>query len=265
MRASSAERVMSIRRSGAGMDDYSALAQRVALTVGDVRGCLVLSRDGLVLGSFPDDDAELKRAWLRFATLGDARKSFVEFGGEVWAFVHRGPYAAFVVAGTSVRPGVLIDLMEQALLTAEEARTKREPLRVPEPGAAPSGKPRTSLHATSERVPEVVAAPESPAPADRRAWRRTTPAAAGGDAGVTHAPEAPAPQDAAGPAADAPAGDAPAPAPTREEPQPTGLRTQPQRLVGAGGEEDAEIDRVLLAKEFSGLLQLGPDGDEDGS
>jgi hypothetical protein len=28
-------------------------------------------------------------------------------------------------------------------------------------------------------------------------------------------------------------------------------------------EEAAEVDRVMLAKEFSGLLQLGPDGDEE--
>jgi hypothetical protein len=28
-------------------------------------------------------------------------------------------------------------------------------------------------------------------------------------------------------------------------------------------EEPSEVDRVLLAKEFSGLLQLGEDADED--
>ena len=37
------------------MDEYSALAQRVAMTMDDVRGCLLLSRDGLVLGAFPED------------------------------------------------------------------------------------------------------------------------------------------------------------------------------------------------------------------
>ncbi|GIU96530.1 MAG: hypothetical protein KatS3mg013_0333 [Actinomycetota bacterium] len=78
---------------------------------------------------------------------------------------------------------------------------------------------------------------------------------------MTDGPKAPAPQDAAGPAADAPAGDAgPAPAPTREEPQPTGRRTPAASACRRRGrpEEDAEIDRVLLAKEFSRLLQLEP-------
>ena len=40
--------------------------------------------------------------------------------------------------------------------------------------------------------------------------------------------------------------DAPVPAPAEEEP-----------------EEPGEVDRVMLAKEFSGLLQVGEDGDED--
>jgi hypothetical protein len=38
------------------MDDYSALAYRIAGGVADVRGCLILSRDGLILGSYPDDE-----------------------------------------------------------------------------------------------------------------------------------------------------------------------------------------------------------------
>ena len=49
----------------------------------------------------------------------------------------------------------------------------------------------------------------------------------------------------------------------------SGLRREPQQLVGGGStqadEEEGEIDRVLLAKEFSGLLQLDSDGDEDRS
>ena len=57
------------------MDEFAALAQRVVLTMDDVRGCLVLSRDGLVLGAFPEDqEAELKPAWLRFVHVGEARK-----------------------------------------------------------------------------------------------------------------------------------------------------------------------------------------------
>src|SRR3954452_20189229 len=136
------------------MDEFAALAQRVVLTMDDVRGCLVLSRDGLVLGALPEEqEAELKPAWLRFVHVGEARKEFVEFSDQLWAFVHRGPYAAFVVTGTSVRPGVMLDQLEQAVIAAEEARAKQKEvtLKVPDAAGAPSGRPRTSLHPPADR------------------------------------------------------------------------------------------------------------------
>ncbi len=199
------------------MDDFSALAQRVAVSVGDVRGCFILSRDGMVLGAYPDEDEPLiKPAWLKFATLGDAERSFVEFGAEIWVYAHRGPYASFAVAGTSVRPGVLLDTMEQALLAAEESRTKREALRLPEAAAAPSGKPRTSMHPPVDRPAKVSKAGPLPRP-------RTLPSRA---------------------------------SPKRGEPKPSG---------GGPSEDEAEVDRVLLAQEFSGLLQMGENDDEGSS
>ena len=147
------------------MDEFAALAQRVVLTMDDVRGCLVLSRDGLVLGAFPEDqEAELKPAWLRFVHVGEARKGFVEFSDQLWAFVHRGPYAAFVVTGTSVRPGVMLDQLEQAVIAAEETRAKQKEitLKVPDAASAPSGRPRTSLHPPTDRP---ATAPVGSAPA----------------------------------------------------------------------------------------------------
>ena len=82
------------------MDEYAALAQRVVLTMDDVRGCLVLSRDGMVLGAYPEEDEQaFKPAWLKFVNVGEARRGFVEFSDQMWAYVHRGPYAAFVVVG----------------------------------------------------------------------------------------------------------------------------------------------------------------------
>src|SRR5438309_2186071 len=90
------------------MDEYAALAQRVVLTMDDVRGCLVLSRDGMVLGAYPEEDEQaFKPAWLKFVNVGEARRGFVEFSDQLWAYVHRGPYAAFVISGIGVRPGVL--------------------------------------------------------------------------------------------------------------------------------------------------------------
>ncbi|HEX6131940.1 MAG TPA: hypothetical protein VF044_09420 [Actinomycetota bacterium] len=275
------------------MDDYSALAQRVAVSVGGVRGSLILSRDGLILGAFPDDESAVKPAWLRFAALGEPQRGFVEFGDQIWAYVHRGPYASFVVAGTGARPGVLIDRMEQALLAAEEARTKREPLRVPDPAQAPSGKPRTSLHPPAIReqpaeVAEVAAASDAVRP-DARAWRRDGVADRSAEASAPHEGvdvdgdgtavprdgDRGGEPDAGGGAADPRAADAeavdvgPRADGTSAPPGPgSSLQREPRTLAGAAGradEDEAEIDRVMLAKEFSGLLQADADGDEETS
>ena len=148
------------------MDDYSALAQRISVSVSGVSGALILSRDGLVLGAHPNEDESLaKQAWLKFVTLGEPDRSFVEFPDQVWAYVKRGPYAAFATAHAGTRPGILVDQMEQVLLIAEDGRARRDTLRVPDSNAAPSGKPRTSLHPSADNPSpvEVTAGP--------RRWR----------------------------------------------------------------------------------------------
>lgn len=257
------------------MDEYSALAQRVAMTMDDVRGCLVLSRDGLVLGAFPEEsEASMKSAWLRFVNVGEARRSFVEFGDQIWAYIFRGPYAAFVISGTSVRPGVLLDQLEMALLTAEESRQKRDTLRVPEAPSAPSGKPRTNLHPPAiDRPPAEVVA--GPLPAEITvaavAPQVTTP---------TVPPEIAASEPASPePFRESPfvglmreqaerAGEGPEEDPaTPEPPTASSYPRAPQRLVGdvATEQPSDEIDRVMLAKEFGGLLQGHSDGDEASS
>ncbi len=272
------------------MDDYSALAQRISVSVPEVRGCIILSRDGMVLGAFPDEDESLaKAAWLRFITLGEPEKSFVEFTDQTWAFVRRGPYAAFAVAEAGVRPGVMVDQLEQAMLTAEEGRTRRDTLRVPDAANAPSGKPRTSLHPGSKdakdgkdgkskdkdkdrdraKPVEVAAEPASVQPAQavqgQAAWARTPTIAGGGTSDAPTPTEVSPTQTVVEPAAPVP-GETPAPAP--DPVSPTALKKEPQRLIGGGSsgdEEETEVDRVLLAKEFSGLLQMDSDDDEGSS
>ena len=155
------------------MEEFSALAARVAASVVELRGCLILSRDGLVLGAFPaGEEGPVKTAWLRFAVVGEPERGFIEFGDEIWTYVRRGPYAAFAVSGLGVRPGLLIDQLDQMLYTAEEVRARREALRLPEVTPAPSGKPRTSLH------PE--ARPSVPTPAPVTPPAQATPEAAPG-------------------------------------------------------------------------------------
>lgn len=219
------------------MEDLSALAARLAAGVGDVRGCLIVSRDGLVMGAHPEDaEGQLKPAWLRFAALGEPDRSFVQFGDEIWCYVRRGAYAAFLVTSVAIRPGLAIDQIEQALLTAEEARSKRESLKVPEAPAAPSGKPRTPLHAEPSRVDDPVLI------------RSETAAVAAAEL---------APPVAAGPSEADP--DAPTTPPIPRDPSRGAVWARRSDDVGEDG-RDEEVDRVLLAREFSRLLQEDENG-----
>lgn len=130
------------------MDELSGLASTLAAGVGDVRGCLILCRDGLVVGSFlPDGEGSVRPAWIRFAAVGEPERGFVQFGTETWCYVRRGPYAAFVVAGPAARPVLLIDRMDRLLLSAEETRVNR-PAAGDQPvvPAAQSSRRRTPLH-----------------------------------------------------------------------------------------------------------------------
>jgi hypothetical protein len=225
------------------MSDYSALAQRVSLSIAGIRGCLMLSRDGLILGAHPEGEpeADLRAAWVRFAGVGDPERSYVEFPDQIWAFVRRGAYAAFAVAEVGVRPGVLVDTLEQALLSAEQERVvDREAMRLPEAPSAPSGKPRTSLHRpdrqpTPEPDPAVVRAEAEP-PTDEVAEAETLP---------TDEVASTPPLEAADPPA--------------AEPDP---ETDDVPEAQEGKEEESEVDRILLAKEFAGLLQVPREDDE---
>jgi hypothetical protein len=274
------------------MDDYSALAQRISLNVREVRGCLLLSRDGLVLGAYPDEEeGAAKSAWLRFCAIGEPERSFVEFTDQVWAFVHRGPYGAFAIADVGVRPGILVDQLEQLLMTADEERARRDTLRVPEAASAPSGKPRTSLHPPTAKSPTnvekveaaVPAVPEpteavADVPAEPREVRSFIPpkpqerdrGPGPSSAAADAIPEALTVAEADAAAA-AISGTRPMNAQEPAEPPHNGmshLSKEPMKLVGGAGtppEEEVEVDRVLLAKEFSGLLQVDMGDDEASS
>jgi hypothetical protein len=221
------------------MSDYSALAQRVSLSIAGIRGCLMLSRDGLILGAYPEGEpeADLRTAWVRFAGVGDPERSYVEFPDQIWAFVRRGSYAAFAVAEAGVRPGVLVDTLEQALLSAEQDRmVDREAMRLPDAPSAPSGKPRTSLHMPDRQPPEPEPAIVRAEAADDVAMAETPPA----DEIASMSPSE---------AEDPLAAELDPPADDRPEAQ-------------EGKEEESEVDRILLAKEFAGLLQVPREDDE---
>ena len=216
------------------MGDYSALAQRVSTSISGVRGCLMLSRDGLVLGADPEDgESELRSAWVRFASLGDPERSYVEFPDRIWAFVRRGGYGAFAVADADVRPGLLMDVLDQVLMTGEQERTReRDTLRVPE-AAGGKRKRRLKVH-----KPQRAVAPE---PAVTPAPTATPPASA-------EPPES----EAEGPQADRPMVPGSTPA----------ADAQAQPSDAPPKDDESEVDRILLAKEFAGLLQVSREDDE---
>jgi hypothetical protein len=231
------------------MSDYSVLAQRVSLSITGVRGCLMLSRDGMILGAHPegDDESALRAAWVRFAGVGDPERSYVEFADQIWAFVRRGSYAAFAVADVGVRPGVLVDMLEQALMAGEQERVNdREMMRLPDATGAPSGKPRTILHkaerpTTAEPEPTIVPSEVSATVASSDV--------------------------ASGPADDEPSGtDEPA-AGASEEYEIVSEEVVDPPAEGPpdaqeGKQDESEVDRILLAKEFAGLLQVPREDDE---
>lgn len=135
------------------MEDFNVLAISLGQGMADVRGCLVLSRDGLVLGAHPaESERATTRAWIRFATIGDPERGFVQFGTETWCYVRRAPYAGFAVAGPEERAGLVIDHMEQVLEAAEERRSRQEGLR------------ETEAEAEAETEAEAVAPRSEPAP-----------------------------------------------------------------------------------------------------
>jgi hypothetical protein len=235
------------------MEDLSALAARLAAGVGDVRGCLIVSRDGLVMGAYPEDaETQLKPAWLRFATVGEPDRSFVQFGDEIWCYVRRGAYAAFVVSSVAIRPGLVLDQIDQLLLTTEGARSRGEALRVPEALAAPSGKPRTPMHAEPSRIDDPVLI-----------HSETDSETAGETAGVRAAAslvEEPA-LDASS-ASDEPEGEVATEPAAPREPSSGSVWAQPKDAVSEEASDD-EVNRALLAREFSQLLQedeRGADG-----
>jgi hypothetical protein len=244
--------------------DYSALASRVAARA-EVLGCLILSRDGLVLGSFPPGgEQDTTAAWLRFSSIGEPERGFIAFAHQQWAYTKHGEYAAFAVAVPSARAGILLDLLEQALMEVDEARNLRAAVRAPqqvnltypapreevaprlptaEEAAAPVSLPPSPPHRLDDRAQPVEAPAGSEAPSDVPVGAGASPSdgpvrSEGQPAEPTGAPE-----------------DAPSYAPAAPEGSPQGQEVPPEPEPGRAPED---IDRVALAREFAELLQENP-------
>jgi hypothetical protein len=234
--------------------DFAALTQAVVAGLSDVRSCVIVSRDGLVLGASPaNEEGRTLDVWTRIAELGDVERGFVSIRDEVWVFCRRGAYGAVATAASTARPGVILDTLEQMVLTAEESRVRKEGLRLPserEPASAdtPRGL-RTALHRdrTAPALPEEGSVSLEAQEAAVSAWA----ARVGED--VEHvSPGSPSPSRSEHPS-EAPEADAHPP--TFGEPS--------ELTVGVGMAErrqerpadDSPVDPVELSREFAAILE----------
>jgi hypothetical protein len=241
--------------------DFSLLASRVSLGLDGVRACLLLSSDGLTLGVHPEgEETAVREAWQTLQAAGDPQRGFVQMPDRTLVFARRGNYAALVVASVETRPGLILDKVEFLLRTADESRA-RESTALSAPAATPKPeairRPRSPLH----REPKAEPAP-SPEPV---AIRSEAVAAAGDRAGggavvdlsATHSQQ-PSPASPERPPAPAVNG-GPVPAPAEHTLRAVGPDEGPaqapqhERVV----QNEAEVDRVALAREFGRLLAEG--------
>jgi hypothetical protein len=249
--------------------DFAALTAAVGAGLSEVRACLIVSRDGLALGSYPPaEEASAMEKWMRLASLGDVERGFAVVGEECWVFCSRGPYSALAVARASVRPGIILEHLDQMVLAAEEARLRKEGISPSSPrdadAAAAAARrrrataPPTGIHPASSQQP-----PRQPERIDLRragesdvAVQRSAPA--------TAAPATPAPL-----APTAPGQPSPEEAPVTMPEAPTGWGAQPEAPAPEGEQPGkAPGERTLwvmnaddLTREFAALLE---DPDDEG-
>jgi hypothetical protein len=238
--------------------DFFDLAARMSAGLDGVRACLLLSDDGLTLASYPGGQEDRARqVWDRLAQLGDPQRGFLDLGDEVWAVVRRGPYTAVVVSTPTVRPGLLLDRIESHLRVAEEARLRESAARPVASKPEVVRRPRTSLHRDNGK-------PE-PSP------REETPVTEGSSRKPPEEIRSLDVIDLSGAAAQA--ADAAKP-PGRQAAAPEESRLVEDTVVEEGSpgtaepspaapakerEIDRDIDRVALAREFSGLFSDMPE------
>jgi hypothetical protein len=234
------------------MRDLDALAAELSAGLEDARACLVLSGDGLVLAAHPRGSEDAAREpWLRMAQVGNVERGFLRFDAETWVYVRSGEYAAFMITGTAVRAGIVLDHLEHGLRRASSERDgepnpirEREhprPVPVTEPGPLRAPDDAPTPGEAPHRAGPIVLQPE------------TDPGVllVGSDAydGDPGPGERPTPSDAVD-AARARGGDEAAPAHDRSEDAAAedGLASQPVPALD-------DVDRLSLTREFAQLLQ----------
>lgn len=138
--------------------DFAGLAARA---VGGIEGagCVIATRDGLVLGAYPE--GEERRIFSRWAGLGPgataALRGFLVLGREAWAITTTRRYVAVAIVPTSTRPGLALERLEAALEEAEGGGASERPPGPVHAARAPAASPRAQRPGEPEGVsPDVL-------------------------------------------------------------------------------------------------------------
>src|SRR5206468_3674767 len=176
---------------------------------------------------------DLTQAWLKFSALGQPVRGFMVFRDELWAYATHGNFGAFAITEPSARAGIVLDVLEQALMEVQEAHASRSAVRAAE-----------TLNLSLPEPHESMGAPPPPV--------RSEPGA-GADDELESDGDRP-PQPAWSPAQ----GIERRPRRSREPDADEWDRE------GQPAPSSDDIDRVALAREFAQLLQENPPGTEEG-
>jgi hypothetical protein len=231
------------------MDEFAALAARIVEAVDDARGCLIVSRDAMVLAAYPaKSETEITGSLTRFLSLGPATRGFVELEEEIWCHVRHDSCSAFVVTGPAARPGLVIAQLDRALDRFDDAERLARP-----------------TEGRHEPAPRLPASDRSTVPTVVIEHREPRSSAAPSAAGDRHLmlPDVDAPPPPPSPASgegDGVRAGHPVAGPARaSEPPPKPPSSEPEvpesDRVGRPTEEEDDVDQAEIAREFAGLLQ----------
>lgn len=241
--------------------DFAALTAAVGAGLIEVRACLIVSRDGLALGSYPPgEEAGAMERWMRLASLGDVERGFAVVGEECWVFCTRGPYSALAVAKASVRPGLILERLDQMALAAEEGRLRKDAL-------APSGlRDEAAARRRRPTAPPTGIHPATSPQPPLRPERLDLRSAGASDVVQGTAAASAVPSMQAPPTVAPPAGARPSvpPDPVDREAHPSPRQSPAEHEEGeqAPGERTLWVmDANALTREFAALLE---DPDDEG-
>jgi hypothetical protein len=104
------------------MEGFEAFARALSSEIAGLRGCLIATRDGRVLGVHPTGATAVDEAWRRIARLRACTSMIARFERETWSVAARGSHVALAVVAPSIDAADVISHMERLLAEAGRVR-----------------------------------------------------------------------------------------------------------------------------------------------